>query len=162
MDVVRSSIESFNGTIEISSMKGCGTTITLKLPLTLAIIDGLLVSIASDAFVIPLGAVVECVELTEEGRKRAHGRHVIKVREEIVPYIPLRETFSINGRSTGIEQVVITELRDKRVGFVVDKVIGQHQTVIKSMGHMFRLSSSVLRMRLRAKSRHSAWAAWTI
>ena len=138
MDVVRSSIESFNGTIEISSMKGCGTTITLKLPLTLAIIDGLLVNIASDAFVIPLGAVVECVELTEEGRKRAHGRHVIKVREEIVPYIPLRETFCINGRPTSIEQVVITELGDKRVGFVVDKVIGQHQTVIKSMGHMLK------------------------
>ena len=110
----------------------------MKLPLTLAIIDGLLVNIANESFVIPLGAVVECVELTEEGKNRAHGRHLIKVREEIIPYIPLRETFSINGGIPAIEQVVITELGDKRVGFVVDKVIGQHQTVIKTMGHMLK------------------------
>ena len=138
MDVVRSSIESLNGSVEIASAKGRGTSITLKLPLTLAIIDGLLVNIASESFVIPLAAVVECVELTEAGRKRAHGRHLIKVREEIIPYIPLRETFSINGGTPAIEQVVITELGNKRVGFVVDKVIGQHQTVIKSMGHMLK------------------------
>jgi two-component system, chemotaxis family, sensor kinase CheA len=104
----------------------------------LAIIDGLLVNIAYDAFIIPLGAVVECVELTEDGKKRAHGRHLIKVREEIIPYIPLRETFCIDGEAPVMEQVVITELGDKRVGFVVDKVIGQHQTVIKGMGQMLK------------------------
>jgi two-component system, chemotaxis family, sensor kinase CheA len=138
MDVVRSSIESFGGTVEIMSTRGEGTTITMKLPLTLAIIDGLLVNIAHEAFVIPLGAVVECVELTEDGKKRAHGRHLIKVREEIIPYIPLRETFYIDGEAPVVEQVVITELGDKRVGFVVDKVIGQHQTVIKGMGQMLK------------------------
>ena len=138
MDVVRSSIEGLSGTVEVHSSKGRGTTITLKLPLTLAIIDGLLVNIASESFVIPLGAVVECVELTEEGKTRAHGRHLIKVREEIIPYIPLREAFSINEGIPAIEQVVITELGDKRVGFVVDRVIGQHQTVIKTMGHMLK------------------------
>ena len=138
MDVVRSSIEGLSGTVEVMSVKGKGTTITLKLPLTLAIIDGLLVNIANESFVIPLGAVVECVELTEEGRKRAHGRHLIKVREEIIPYIPLREVFSINGGVPSIEQVVITELGEKRVGFVVDKVIGQHQTVIKGMGNLLK------------------------
>lgn len=138
MDVVRSSIESLGGTVDIASVKGSGTTITLKLPLTLAIIDGLLVNIASESFVIPLGAVVECVELTDDGRRHSHGRHLIKVREEIVPYIPLREVFGINGGVPAIEQVVITELSDKRVGFVVDKVIGQHQTVIKSMGQILK------------------------
>ncbi len=97
MDVVRSSIEGLSGTVEVMSVKGKGTTITLKLPFTLAIIDGLLVNIANESFVIPLGAVVECVELTEEGRKRAHRRNHIKVREDIIPYIPLREVFSING-----------------------------------------------------------------
>ena len=106
MDVVRSSIEGLSGTVEVHSSKGNGTTITLKLPLTLAIIDGLLVNIASESFVIPLGAVVECVELTEEGKNRAHGRHLVKVREEIIPYIPLRETFSIHGGIPAIEQVV--------------------------------------------------------
>ncbi len=138
MDVVRSSIESLSGAVEIASAKGTGTTITLKLPLTLAIIDGLLVNIAGESFVVPLGAVVECVELTEDGRRHAHGRHLIKVREEIVPYIPLREVFGIKGEIPSIEQVVITELGEKRVGFVVDKVIGQHQTVIKNMGQMLR------------------------
>ncbi len=138
MDVVRTSIESLGGAVEIASAEGKGTTITLKLPLTLAIIDGLLVNISQESFVIPLGAVVECVELTGEQRKHAHGRHLIKVREEIVPYIPLREVFGIDGDSPDIEQVVITEIGQRRVGFVVDKVIGQHQTVIKSMGQMLR------------------------
>jgi len=138
MDVVRSSIEGLNGTVEVRSARGKGTTITLKLPLTLAIIDGLLVNIANEAFVIPLGAVVECVELTDAERNHAHGRHLIKVREEIIPYIPLREVFGINGGTPSVDQVVITELGDKRVGFVVDKVIGQHQTVIKTMGGLLR------------------------
>jgi len=138
MDVVRTSIESLGGAVEIASTTGTGTTITLKLPLTLAIIDGLLVNISCESFVIPLAAVVECVELTGANRKHAHGRHLIKVREEIVPYISLREVFTIDGSTPDIEQVVITEIGDRRVGFVVDKVIGQHQTVIKSMGQMLR------------------------
>jgi len=138
MDVVKSSIDSLGGSVELASEKGVGTTITLKLPLTLAIIDGLLVNIAAESFVIPLGAVVECVELSEDARRHAHGRHLIKVRDEIVPYIPLREVFGIADGTPPIEQVVITELGEARVGFVVDKVIGQHQTVIKSMGHMLK------------------------
>jgi two-component system chemotaxis sensor kinase CheA len=138
MDVVKSSIESFGGTVEIGSVKGEGTTITLKLPLTLAIIDGLLVNISSEPFVIPLGAVVECVELTEKDITHAHGRHLIRVREEIVPYIYLREYFESEGKRPEIEQVVITELGGRRVGFVVDKVVGQHQTVIKNLGSLYR------------------------
>jgi two-component system chemotaxis sensor kinase CheA len=138
MDVVKSSIESFGGTVEIASVKGEGTTITLKLPLTLAIIDGLLVNISSEPFVIPLGAVVECVELTGADITHAHGRHLIRVREEIVPYIYLREYFESAGRRPEIEQVVITDLGGRRVGFVVDKVVGQHQTVIKNLGSLYR------------------------
>jgi two-component system chemotaxis sensor kinase CheA len=143
MDVVRSSIESFGGTVEIMSTKGRGTTITLKLPLTLAIIDGLLVNISAEAFVIPLGAVVECVELTGQDISHAHGRHLIKVREEIIPYIHLREFFETDGRRPDTEQVVITDLSGKRVGFVVDKVIGQHQTVIKNLGSMFKATEGI-------------------
>jgi two-component system chemotaxis sensor kinase CheA len=138
MDVVRSSIESFGGTVEITSTKGKGSTITLKLPLTLAIIDGLRVNIAGECFVIPLGAVVECVDLTQTDITHAHGRHLIKVREEIIPYIYLREFFGTRGKRPDIEQVVISDLGGKRVGFVVDKVIGQHQTVIKNLGHLFK------------------------
>jgi two-component system, chemotaxis family, sensor kinase CheA len=143
MDVVRSSIESFGGMVEIMSTKGKGTTITLKLPLTLAIIDGLLVDIAAESFVVPLGTVVECVELTASDISHAHGRHLINVREEIIPYIYLREFFKANGKRPDIEQVVITDLAGKRVGFVVDKVIGQHQTVIKNLGSVFKATEGI-------------------
>jgi two-component system chemotaxis sensor kinase CheA len=143
MDVVKSSIESFGGTVEITSTRGKGTTITLKLPLTLAIIDGLLVNTAGEAFVIPLGAVVECVDLTQTDILHSHGRHLIKVREEIIPYIYLREFFGIWGKRPDIEQVVISDLGGKRVGFVVDKVIGQHQTVIKNLGHLFKATDGI-------------------
>lgn len=138
MDVVRSNIEALGGTVELTSTRGKGTTVTLKLPLTLAIIDGLLVTVSEETFVLPLSAVVECVELTETGRNRTHGRHIIKVREEIVPYIPLRGVFSIAGATPKTEQVVITEISGRRVGFVVDRVIGQHQTVIKSLSGLLR------------------------
>jgi len=138
MDVVVSNIESFGGSVFISSKKGLGTTITLKLPLTLAIIDGLLVTIGGDYFVIPLGTVVECVELSKEDKRRAHGRHIARVREEIIPYIYLRKLFCINGSQPKIEQIVITEINDRRVGFVVDNVIGQHQTVIKNLGKVLK------------------------
>ncbi len=138
MDVVTSSIESFGGTVEIASAKGKGTTITLKLPLTLAIIDGLLVTISDEYFVMPLNAVVECVELSADDRRHAHGRNLARVRDEIVPYIPLREVFSLDGDDPAIEQVVVTEIGERRIGFVVDKVVGQHQTVIKNLGKFLR------------------------
>lgn len=143
MDVVKSNIEALRGSIEIHSVAGAGTSITLKLPLTLAIIDGLLVSIADDHFVIPLSTVVECVDLTDDDVRHAHGRNLVKVRDEIIPYIHLRETFGLTRARKGIEQVVITELGEDRVGFVVDKVIGQHQTVIKNLGQMFKATEGV-------------------
>jgi two-component system chemotaxis sensor kinase CheA len=106
--------------------------------LTLAIIDGLLVTISDEFFVIPLNAVVECIELSDEDRRHTHGRNLARVREEIVPYIPLREAFALGGGKPSIEQVVVTEVGERRIGFVVDKVVGQHQTVIKNMGKFLR------------------------
>jgi two-component system, chemotaxis family, sensor kinase CheA len=138
MDVVMSSIASFGGTVDISSERGRGTTITLKLPLTLAIIDGLLVTVSGEIFVIPLNAVLECIELTEADRQHSHGRNIARVRGEIIPYIPLRETFGLDFQRPGLEQIVVTEIGEKRIGFVVDKVVGQHQTVIKNMGRFLR------------------------
>ncbi|MBF0142434.1 MAG: chemotaxis protein CheA [Magnetococcales bacterium] len=140
MDVVRKSIDALRGQIDVQSELGKGTTITLKLPLTLAIIEGLLVEIAHDFFVLPLAAVEECVELSRDRVANAHGRHVINVRDEIVPYIRIRDRFGIEGESPEIEQIVISEVDDKRVGFVVDRVIGQHQTVIKNLGKNFEHS----------------------
>jgi len=138
MDVVKRCIESLGGSIDIESEKGKGTTITLRLPLTLAIIEGLLVTVGEDYFVLPLAAVEECVELTKEDIKKAHGRHIVNVREEIVPYIRIKESFGISTEKTDIEQIVVTRMNGSRIGFVVDQVIGEHQTVIKSLGKVYK------------------------
>jgi two-component system chemotaxis sensor kinase CheA len=137
MDVVRKSIDALRGAIDVHSELGKGTTITLKLPLTLAIIEGLRVEVGGEYFILPLSAVEECVELSRQDVKKSHGRHVINVRDEIVPYIRIRERFQMSGERPDIEQIVIVEVEDSRVGFVVDSVIGQHQTVIKSLGKSF-------------------------
>ncbi|MBU2549664.1 MAG: chemotaxis protein CheW, partial [Proteobacteria bacterium] len=137
-DVVKRNIELLKGTVEVESRKGSGTRITLKLPLTLAIIDGLLVTIGGDHYIIPLAAIEECVELRREDLDRAHGRQTVTVRNELVPYVRLRERFGINGGRPAIEQVVIGQINDQRMGFVVDRVIGDHQTVIKSLGPYYR------------------------
>lgn len=138
MDVVKRSIDALNGTFEVKSKKNEGTTITLKLPLTLAIIDGLLVRIAESYFVLPLSAIEECVELTREDIRAMHGKHMTHIRGEVVPYIPLRERFRMEGEPPAIEQIIINRSGDERIGLVVDQVIGQHQTVIKSMGKFYK------------------------
>ncbi|MEO5356912.1 MAG: chemotaxis protein CheA [Nitrospirae bacterium YQR-1] len=138
MDVVKRNIEALRGTVDIKSKLGVGTTITLKLPLTLAIIDGLLVKVADDFFVIPLSLVHECVELTKGDIAKMHGRHISNVRGAIVPYIVVREHFLINTQRPLVEQIVVTEVDDRRVGFVVDYVIGEHQTVIKTLGRVYK------------------------
>lgn len=138
MDVVKRAIDNLRGSIGITSQKGIGTTITLKLPLTLAIIEGLLVLIGKEYFVLPLSAVEECVELTRQDIANSHGRHLANVRGQIVPYIRLREQFAINGKQPEIEQIVIVGVEGNRVGFVVDNVVGEHQTVIKTLGRVYK------------------------
>jgi two-component system chemotaxis sensor kinase CheA len=138
MDVVKRNIEGLQGTIDIVSQSGTGTTITLKLPLTLAIIDGLLVKIGEAYFVLPLSAVDECVELTRKQVTDAHGRNLVSIRGELVPFIPLRKRFGIDGTPPEIEQIITTQIDGCRVGLVVDQVIGEHQTVIKPLGRVYR------------------------
>lgn len=143
MDVVKRAIDALRGSIEISSQRGTGTTISVRIPLTLAIIESLLVKIGADRFVIPLSLVDECVELTREDIKNAHGRNLANVRGHLIPYIPLRERFRIDGEIPLIEQIVITRVNGNQVGFVVDHVIGEHQTVIKSLGKMYKKVAGV-------------------
>lgn len=138
MDVVRKEIESLGGTVEIESESGAGTTVRLNIPLTLAIIDGLLVRIGSEHFVIPLSAVEECVELVRDQTVEKGGRRLINNRGELLPYIRLREFFSITDDAPPIEQIVVAHAAGERVGFVVDTVIGDHQTVIKNLGKLYR------------------------
>lgn len=138
MDVVKRAIEALRGSIDITSVRGEGTRITVKIPLTLAIIESLLVRIGNDSFMMPLALVDECVELTREDVAAAHGRNLARVRDQLVPYIPLRSHFAIPGAPPEIEQIVITQVNGVRVGFVVDHVIGEHQTVIKSLGRAYK------------------------
>jgi len=138
MDVVKREIDALRGSIEIASEKAKGTTITLALPLTLAIIDGLLVETGEDRFVLPLLLVEECVELTKTDIANSHGRHMISVRDELIPYVRLNEMFALSGDKPPIEQIAIVHNDDHRIGIVVDRVIGEHQTVIKSLGKMYK------------------------
>jgi two-component system, chemotaxis family, sensor kinase CheA len=138
MDVVRRQIETLRGAVAVSSTAGQGTTIELTLPLTLAIIDGLLVEVAGDQFILPMSAVTENVELHAAERSSKNGRNVIAVRGELVPYIDLRELFQMPGQRRDIEKVVIVRHEDTRVGIIVDRVVGTHQTVIQSLGTLYR------------------------
>ncbi len=138
MDVVRRSIEALRGTVELDSAPGRGTRVTIRLPLTLAIIEGLLVETGSSSFVVPLDLVEECVELGRAERTRSHGRRIIEVRGHLVPYVRLREWFGLGGELPEMEQVVIVDLDGTRFGLVVDQVVGQHQTVIKTLGRVYR------------------------
>ena len=139
MDVVRRNIEALRGEIEIQSEKYKGTTIILKLPLTLAIIEGFLVKVSEDYYVMPLSIVAECMELKLEEKARSHGRNIVNVRGHIVPYIRLRDKFNINGSERpDIEHLVIAEVDGKRVGFLSDQIIGEHQTVIKNLGTIYK------------------------
>ncbi|MFV0348984.1 MAG: chemotaxis protein CheW [Halodesulfovibrio sp.] len=137
MDVVKRSIDALRGTIELDSIPGEGTTITIRLPLTLAIIDGLQIQVGNEFYVIPLNHVEECVEHISSSVNGERQR-IINLRGEIVPYITLREQFEVPGAKPPIEQIVVVSTSGSRYGIVVDHVIGEHQTVIKSLGKVYK------------------------
>ena len=138
MDVVRQRVESLRGAVEVSSHPGQGSSVTLRLPLTMAIIDGLLVGVGDACFVLPLASTLECIELTRQDIARANGKHIANVRGELVPYIRLREHFHMRSRAPEIEQIMMVDTSEGRFGFVVDRVLGNCQTVIKSLGRFYR------------------------
>ncbi len=138
MDVVKRQIDLLGGTLQITSEAGGGTAIAATLPLTLAIIEGLLVEIDRDQFIIPMGAVQENVELARTDRTRHNGRNAVAIRGELVPYVFLRETFAVPGTEPDLEKIVIVRHGADRVGLVVDRVLGSHQTVIQSLGRFYR------------------------
>jgi two-component system chemotaxis sensor kinase CheA len=138
MDVVKRAMEELRATVDVESTLGKGTVITVKLPLTLAIIDGLQVRVGREFYILPLSVVEECVELRRDEAAESLGRKTVVLRGEIVPYVRLREWFLVDGRAPFIEQVVVTRMGDQRTGVVVDEVIGEHQTVIKSLGRVYR------------------------
>ena len=135
MDVVKRNIDALRGRVSLDSVPGEGTTVSVRIPLTLAIIDGLQVQVGESYFIMPLAAVEECVELIRQDGERAA---FINLRGQMVPWVSLRTNFDIPGERPPIEQVVVCNSQSSRVGIVVDRVIGEHQTVIKSLGKVYR------------------------
>lgn len=142
MDVVRQNIEALRGTISIQSEQGVGTTMSIRLPLTLAIIDGFLVQVGNSTFVIPLDMVVECIELSASDREQEELRNYINLRGEVLPYTRLRDLFEIEMNADGAhglirENIVVVQFGTSRIGIVVDRLLGEFQTVIKPLGKIF-------------------------
>ncbi len=138
MDVVKRTIEGLRGSIDVQSTEGEGSLIALRIPLTLAIIDGLLVRVGTGRYVIPLTAVEECIELSLEDDLRHRGRSLITLREKLVPFLRLREMFATDTRPDPFQKIVVVSTPQGRVGLVVDQIIGNHQTVIKPMSALHR------------------------
>jgi two-component system chemotaxis sensor kinase CheA len=136
MDVVKKTVEALRGSIDITSHNGEGSEVSLRIPLTLAIIDGLLVRVGTGSYVIPLSAVEECLELSLEEDLRSRGRSFISLRDSLVPFLRLRDLFRTGTKPDVHQKVVVISTGTERVGLVVDQIIGDHQTVIKSMSKL--------------------------
>ena len=136
MDVVKRAIEGLRGTIELTSKPGEGTKATLRLPLTLAIVEGMLVRVGDGRYAIPLSAVEECLELPASEVAGTSGRNFLDVRGTLVPYLRLRDMFGTQTPADQHQKVVIVGSGEQRVGLVVDQIIGNAQTVIKSLSRL--------------------------
>jgi two-component system chemotaxis sensor kinase CheA len=135
MDVVKRTIEAMRGAIDLTTIPGQGTKVTLRLPLTLAIIEGLLIRVGEGRYIVPLSAVEECVELTAAD-ERSRGRNFLNVRGDLVPFLKLRDLFGTSNSSDLHQKIIIISTGDTRVGLVADQIIGNHQTVIKSLSKL--------------------------
>ena len=139
MDVVRRNIEALRGSVNIHSEPGEGSRIEIRLPLTLAIIDGFLIGVGASKFIFPLDAVVEVIEnRPTSGELDAHGRSVVELRGQVLPVVSLRALYALESGEPERSSVVVIQSDGRRYGVMVDALLGQHQTVIKPLGRMFR------------------------
>jgi len=138
MDVVKKNIESLRGIIQIESEEGKGTTMRITLPLTLAIIDGFMVKVADQHFVLPLDMVVECTKVQSEDINLRDGGNFLNLRGELLPYMFMRDFFGLEKSDKKTENIVIIEYAKIKAGFVVDSLHGEFQTVVKPMGEIFK------------------------
>ena len=137
MDVVRRQIEGLNGSIKVESVENEFTRIILSLPLTLAIIDGFLVEVGAESFIFPLAVVEACVESRVAERQNT-GKKMVPYRDTLLPYVDLREEFTFEPGRPDIDQIVVVNSDNKQIGFCVDRVVGEHQTVIKSLSGVLK------------------------
>lgn len=139
MDVVRRNVEGLRGRIDIHSEMGSGTTIEVRLPLTLAIIDGFLVSVGNSRFIFPLESVVEVIEnRPTDTAVGESGSSVVELRGQVLPVLSLRTLYAIESAAPERSSVVVIQSGGRRYGVMVDGLLGQHQTVIKPLSRMFR------------------------
>ena len=138
MDVVRRNIEALRGSVGIDSERARAAPITVRLPLTLAIIEGFGVGIGADTYVLPLHAVSECIEMPVSERAHDHPQGVINLRGEPLPYIRLRSWFELASPRPNRENIVVVELDGAKAGLAVDSLQGSRQTVIKPLGDQFK------------------------
>ena len=141
MDVVKRNIADMGGRVELSSFEGYGTRTTIRLPLTLAILDGMSVSVGGQTFILPLGSIIESLQITDQELKTVSGDgRLLHVRGEYLPLIALHEVFAISNAITEPKQgiAVIVEAEGKKTALLVDELLGQHQVVIKSLESNFR------------------------
>ncbi len=137
MDVVKKNVEELRGTIAVESREGAGATVRIRLPLTLAIIDGFMVGINSSHYIIPLDMVVECVELGEADRRASDRRRYVNLRGATLPYVRLRDFFNDHGNRPPFENIVVVDCGGQKTGLVVDELLGEVQTVIKPLGRVY-------------------------
>jgi two-component system, chemotaxis family, sensor kinase CheA len=147
LDVVRRNVEALHGTVDIASQEGHGTTVTIRLPLTLAIIDGFSVLAGNDTFVVPQQYVVECTELTA-AQRQSDNTGILNLRGSALPYIRLREIFGQKQFSQAAEMpkrenVIVVKVGEFLAGIAVDQLLGGIQAVIKPLGKVFRGISGI-------------------
>jgi two-component system, chemotaxis family, sensor kinase CheA len=142
LDVVKRNVETLHGTVDIASAEGHGTTITISLPLTLAIIEGFSVRAGSETFVVPQQYIVECTELTADHR-RPGSSGVLNLRGSALPYIRLREVFGQSASPSARENVLVVKVGEFQAGIAVDQLLGAMQAVIKPLGKIFRGISGI-------------------
>ncbi|MDM8515813.1 chemotaxis protein CheA [Desulfobacterales bacterium HSG16] len=138
MDVVKREVEALHGSIDIHTEKKVGAAFTLKIPMTLAIIDGLLITVGKEKLIIPLPVVEECIRLEAAEMTDARRLNIIKLRNKTVPYANLMELLMIEGEHVNNELIVIAETRDGRLALGVHRIIGMHKTVIKTLGKAYK------------------------
>ncbi|WP_234084466.1 chemotaxis protein CheA [Azonexus sp. R2A61] len=137
MDVVKRNIMALRGTVDIESVEGVGTTVRIRLPLTLAIIDGFMVGVGNAAYVLPLDMVVECIELPALPASEQTAPDYLNLRGSVLPFVRLREQFEVSAPPPTRENVVVVQYAGQRAGLVVDRLMGEFQTVIKPLGKVF-------------------------
>ncbi|MFL1481734.1 chemotaxis protein CheA [Pseudomonas grimontii] len=137
MDVVKRNITLLRGTVDLDSRPGQGTVVRIRLPLTLAIINGFLVGIDQSTYVIPLDMVQECIELDQHQRQSSRDTGYLDLRGEVLPLVHLRDHFSHEGPVARRQNVVVVRYAEHKAGLVVDDLLGEFQTVIKPLGKLF-------------------------